>query len=399
MSSRNVSADDQPFSSEGSIALEHQPPFSPQPSAQPLSFPMDSQELTPPHNRCQPLPSPVQEQEVPCMEIEPMLMNIDSSPSLFQEISETPPISIVPVRSGQCFSDTQDRSTTVNNSSHQAEINGDSLDGSDIPYSKEQDVAAAGSGSSGDSTSSSTGEVEAIVTPSELQQFQPLRSFISNNSNLNSEAGALCEDLWSGMFHDYDEERCALGALQAPASTVDAHMSDGDITEDLLEERAVNHQEGGLQDWTYESPFAEVEVIVDEVDSVLEGRFITEANSILDNVLEDFNSRETACPHETMESMTVSSRKDCSTPRQVKPLSRLSVLRTFIPDSLLEKLKAVANRALHSRGQKRTTVQEVLGLLVLHVLCASYNEAPSVVCDAKMSDFFFHMGLTAARYR
>ncbi|CDF34053.1 unnamed protein product [Chondrus crispus] len=326
-------------------------------------------------------------------------MNIDSSPSLFQEISETPPLSIVPLCSGKSFSDTQDRSTTVNNSSYQAEINGDSLDGSDIPYSQEQDFAAAGSGSSGDSTSSCTGEVEATVTPAELQQLQPLRSFISNNANINSDAGALCEDLWSGIFHDYDEERCALGALHAPTSTVDAHMSGGDITEDLLEERAVNHQEGGLQDWTYESPFAEVEVIVDEVDSVLEDRFITEANSILDNVLEEVNSRESACPHETMDSMTVSSRNDCSTPRQVKPLSRLSVLRTFILDSLLEKLKAVANRALHSRGQKLTTVQELLGLLVLHVLCASYNEGPSVVCGAKMSDFFFHMGLSAARYR
>ena len=96
--------------------------------------------------------------------------------------------------------------------------------------------------------------------------------------------------------------------------------------------------------------------IVDEVDSVLEDRFITEANSVLDNVLDEVNSQENACPHETMDAMTVSSRNYYSTPRQVKPLSRLSVLRTFITDSLLEKLKAVANRAHLSRGQKLTTV-------------------------------------------
>ena len=52
------------------------------------------------------------------MEIAPLLMNIDSSPSLFQETSETAPLSIVLVRSRQSFSATQDRCTTVNNSNY-----------------------------------------------------------------------------------------------------------------------------------------------------------------------------------------------------------------------------------------------------------------------------------------
>ena len=39
------------------------------------------------------------------------------------------------------------------------------------------------------------------------------------------------------------------------------------------------------------------------------------------------------------------------------------------------------------------------GFFVLHVLCASYGKSPSVVCDSKEGEFFFDMGLSAARYR
>ena len=84
---------------------------------------------------------------------------------------------------------------------------------------------------------------------------------------------------------------------------------------------------------------------------------------------------------------------------QIISLTRLSSLRVFLQNSPLEKLKCFANRELHHRGHALPTCQELLGFVVLHVLCASYEESPSVLCDSKDGEFFFDMGLSAERYR
>lgn len=58
-----------------------------------------------------------------------------------------------------------------------------------------------------------------------------------------------------------------------------------------------------------------------------------------------------------------------------QPLTRLEAVRTFLPDSTLEKLAAVSNQALLLHKKRATTANEILGLILLHVLCASYDES------------------------
>ena len=169
------------------------------------------------------------------------------------------------------------------------------------------------------------------------------------------------------MFHNYDEERCDVRYYNEELQPGNCKRTDDDFGDEDLASRATNHQEGGLDDWIYESPFLEVNVTVDEVDSTLEKRFVQEANTIVDNVLAEVSSREVAYK-ETGDSGQFTELGDLQAPRNRLLLTRLSALRTFLPDGLLERLKAVANRSLHHRGHALTTTQELLGLLLLHVL-------------------------------
>ena len=74
-----------------------------------------------------------------------------------------------------------------------------------------------------------------------------------------------------------------------------------------------------------------------------------------------------------------------------RPITRLEDVKTFLSDSLLEKLAAVANRGLCLRGKRPTTSHEIIGLIVLHVLCASYNESPTTVCDSEEFAHFLNI--------
>lgn len=58
----------------------------------------------------------------------------------------------------------------------------------------------------------------------------------------------------------------------------------------------------------------------------------------------------------------------------------------------------MANRALHERRKRSTTKKELLGLVVLHILGASYNERPTVVGDPSEEDHFFQMRISSDRH-
>lgn len=66
----------------------------------------------------------------------------------------------------------------------------------------------------------------------------------------------------------------------------------------------------------------------------------------------------------------------------------LEFLLSFVSDCLLEKLRYSATRVLHLRWHKATTEEELLGLFILHVLCAFYDASPTTVCNDEEGDFF-----------
>lgn len=122
---------------------------------------------------------------------------------------------------------------------------------------------------------------------------------------------------------------------------------------------------------------------IDDVNDVLEKRFLVEANPVLDNVISYIHSkalRDTAAGDSSLN----------TTP--------LLCLQTFTSDCLLETLSYLAHRALPHQGKQPTTANELLGLIILHTLCASYDESPKTVCDGNESETFFQMGIASDRY-
>lgn len=55
---------------------------------------------------------------------------------------------------------------------------------------------------------------------------------------------------------------------------------------------------GGLPGWNYASPFCPVTVAVDDADKEMESRFISEANSVLENVLNEVKGLKSHDDHD-----------------------------------------------------------------------------------------------------
>ena len=92
------------------------------------------------------------------------------------------------------------------------------------------------------------------------------------------------------MFYNFDEDRCEQPGEYLGDREI-AECEAEDVNGDELAARAVGPQEGGLAEWEYECPFLGFDVTIDEVDSILEERFIQEGKSILESLLSEL-SRE-----------------------------------------------------------------------------------------------------------
>ena len=255
----------------------------------------------------------------------------------------------------------------------------DSLEASDVPYSQEHPVSNS-SNSSAEAEPLSDVELETEIHEAEVRALQPT-SYLEAEMQQTDSGNTLCEDLFSRIYYDFDQERYSREQWE----DVDAEAMSlcVPVSAEELEERARAQKSGGLDGWHYDSPFDEVSVKIDNVNLSLEGRFVKEANTALDRVIADISSRK-----EYREG-----RDDAAT-----LLTPLSCMQTFVTECLLEKLQYVANRVLHERKKAPTTKKEILGMLILHILCASYNESPTTVCDPLESGHFFQMCLSAARY-
>ena len=138
-----------------------------------------------------------------------------------------------------------------------------------------------------------------------------------------------------------------------------------------------------MDTWQYDNPFGEISVRLDYMNETLEKRFVMEANEVLDKVIADVETRTVEEFDERNEEVN---------------LTPFSCVQTFVSDCLLEKFRYGANRVLYQQGKAGTTKEELLGLLILHVLCAAYGESATTLCDVRKGDFFFEMRIKADRY-
>ena len=192
----------------------------------------------------------------------------------------------------------------------------------------------------------------------------------------------LCEGIYSRLFTDFDDERYVNMPWEDVMET-DSSALETPISEEEIEARASTHQIRGLEHWDYDSPFSSVKVKIDDVDNSLAMRFVREANSVLNNVIDDIRSRQNPETHGRSDDVTI-------TP--------LACFQTFVTDCLLEKLVSFANRVLLYRRRKLTDRMELQGIIILHALCAMYNESPTTVSDPAEHENVFQMGIAAERY-
>ena len=197
---------------------------------------------------------------------------------------------------------------------------------------------------------SSGSELGLQVLDDELRQVRPLSAFASSSATVQIPAQAVSDDMHSGLFYDAEEERWVpFGAVY---DEMDATYAETDFNNEYTADSQAQDQEGGLENWNYVSPFAIVEVSLDDVDDVLYRRFIIEGEEMLRRVEEDVVTQRLVESHSYSQHVESDSVAEESVISSGESMTRLEAVKTFLPDSLLEKLAAVANQSLRLR-QKR----------------------------------------------
>lgn len=100
---------------------------------------------------------------------------------------------------------------------------------------------------------------------------------------------ALCEDIYSCIYHDLDEERVLSGPWDDVLEKED-HALRTALSVEELEARAHAQRSEGLRTGICQ-PFSDVSVRIDDVNDTFAGRFLVEANHSLYKVAGDIISR------------------------------------------------------------------------------------------------------------
>ena len=222
-------------------------------------------------------------------------------------------------------------------------------------------------------TVSNAGNLDNIVAEAEYIKMQQILSPEEVSTQINNEEAALSsiEDHVSRLFYDpYDEDD----------NDTNSDNSGDELRVNEIEAQSAGRGEfrGGLQGWTYDNPIKEFSIGVDDVDSFLEERYLDEVQSVFRRVLSE------------------TTRVKLSDDLREFQLTPLQAFRLFLPTSLLQKVADKVNRVLIGRGLPVTSVQELEGVIILHCLCAAYNE-PVKTINAD-PDCFLSFPLKPRRY-
>jgi B-box zinc finger len=248
-----------------------------------------------------------------------------------------------------------------------------SQDTDDDPFSQEYDVEVSGSETPSESDSSGL-DCYPVPLEGEDSEVDNLSSELGDlePNSLSSQAIITAqEDNASRLFNTHEDSD--LDSIPNLDETSIVDRVDGRHHSDLNLPRTTAE---GLPGWRYSSPFANLTVDVDDIDFMLQDRFLVEANTVLENALE-------TCGFERSSS---------------KIMSPMTVIQTFLPRHLLEQISAQCNLVLSASEKPAVTPEELLGVFILHMLCASYGESPNTVCSRKEIDFFFQMGISSRRF-
>ena len=162
-------------------------------------------------------------------------------------------------------------------------LNSDSLDASDVAFSKELLLSPHSSSTSSDE-SVSMFDFDTVVNNEALHELCPARYHTSSANNNTDSGSSLCEDICSRLYHDYDDERFTRRYWYDVDEEERRALSIAVTSEDL-EALEGAQRNGALENWTYDSPFEVVSVQMDYINQTLESRFLAEANNALERAL------------------------------------------------------------------------------------------------------------------
>ena len=152
--------------------------------------------------------------------------------------------------------------TLQRSNSHQA-VNGgalfeltNSLEASDVTYSQENHVFNSFKSSTG-AESLSDVELETEIHEAEVHALQPT-SYLEAVMEQTDSGNTLCEDLFSRIQYDFDEERYS--REQWEDFDTEAMNLCVPVSAEEFEERTRAQRSGGLDGWHHDSPFDEVSV-------------------------------------------------------------------------------------------------------------------------------------------
>lgn len=138
--------------------------------------------------------------------------------------------------------------------------------------------------------------------------------------------------------------------------------------------------------WKYLEGNENVSIDLDGVNRKLTSRYISEINSVVHNVLTTL-----------AEEKVVDDAGQSKFYLQKLP-SMLDILNFLLPESLLQRVREHINNFLSNERKDLVSSSELLGVLLLHMLCASYGESPAVVCSQHEWNSYLQLGFSVKRY-
>ena len=206
------------------------------------------------------------------------------------------------------------------------------------------------------------------------KQTESLTAGLAQPSNSDRRVETV-SDFLSSLFHNpLDDKEYGGPSSESEDDTIP--------TEDELHSRLSGQQPRKLPDWNYSSPFEPFTIEVDDTDERLLNSFLLETNSILMRVVDEVKATSTSTGRITTAS----------------DLSYMDVFDALLPETIMQNIRSCVNKVLQARNKPAVDVEELKGVIILHVLAASYNNPVSTITSEKNKEFFFQLGIGGQRY-
>lgn len=208
------------------------------------------------------------------------------------------------------------------------------------------------------------------------------------SSQMNTASEIATEDEQSRLFDYFVNEDIQelWKEYQDPTDIFDQERDDLTTTANVTGEASHDSQPRRLPGWKYDDGSTKIRVNVDDVDEKLSSIYVQEVKLIVQNTL----TRILQSRGEKVDGTFID-------PTKVR-FTMMDFISVFLPTSLLQYISENANRVLCESGKDLTNPRELLGIVFLHVLSASYHVSAQTICRKKNAGCYVELGIEYRRY-